>query len=99
MLEIKGKSTSNSAVAAFINNIEASDWFKQAEIVIIQNDDLAKAGGGSILGQSPDLRRYGYDFTVKAKPMNPNVPEVEEASGPKKDRKNPKNRAQPKGDA
>lgn len=91
LLEIKGKSTSNSAVASFMNQIERSEWFKNPEIVIIQNEELGKSNSVNI--DSPILNRYSYDFTVKAQPVNPNAPEEEEeTSGAKKDRSDPKNR-------
>ena len=72
ILEIKGKSVSNSAVSGFVNRIEASNWFDNPEIIIIQNDDFAKSKDVNI--NDPNIKRYDYDFTIRAAVKNPNAP-------------------------
>lgn len=76
ILEIEGKAISNSAVASFMNKIEASPWFDKPEIIVIQNDDLSKNKEVNIA--DPSINRYGYDFTIKTGVKNPNLATVEE---------------------
>ena len=71
ILEIKGKSISNSAVASFMNKIETSPWFDKPEIIVIQNDELNKTQAVNIT--DPSINRYGYDFTIKTGVKNPNL--------------------------
>ena len=79
VLEIKGRSTSNSSVAAFIRNIEQSKWFDKPEIIIIENQlETQKPAAGQ--SDNPALKQYGYDFVVKTGIKNPNAPVVEEDS-------------------
>lgn len=90
VLEIKGKSTSNSSVAAFMNRIESSAWFNKPEIVIIQNEILGKTQDVDI--GDPSIARYEYNFVIKTGVKNPNAPVVEEQQDdkPSKDDKKSK---------
>lgn len=76
-LNVYGKAMSNSAVASMMRNIEATPWFKNPEIVIIQNEmDVGR--GNSELAVSDPLQRYGYNFTIKSGISNPKAPQSEE---------------------
>lgn len=87
ILEVQGKATSNSSVAAFMNKIERSPWFDKPELVIIQEEGMGKAKPINI--DDPLASRYSYDFTLKMGVKNPNAPEVEEPKPkkPKDDKK------------
>lgn len=76
-LHVFGKAMSNSAVASMMRNIEATPWFKNAEIIIIQNEmdaGRARRGSSTELAVNDPMDRYGYNFTIKSDITNPNAP-------------------------
>lgn len=75
-LHVFGKAMSNSAVASMMRNIEASPWFKNAEIVIIQNEVDAGRNRNELAISDP-TERYGYNFTIKSGISNPKAPQNE----------------------
>lgn len=89
-LTIEGKSTSNSSVASYINNLEKSEWFDKPEIIIIQNQESAPgqnkpAPSNSLAG------RYTYNYVIRSAVVNPNAPKSEEETAettPKETRRN-----------
>lgn len=78
-LTIEGKSTSNSSVASYINNLERSEWFDKPEIIIIQNQALVSTGGKPAPANSV-ANRYTYNYVIRSGVVNPNAPKVEEES-------------------
>lgn len=79
VLTIQGRTTSQSSVASFINNLNKTQWFKNSEIVIIQNkDDGPLKTNGIIpskpLDQNPLLKTYNYIFIVRTTVENPELP-------------------------
>lgn len=85
LLQISGKSTSNSSVAAFMTRIEGSPWFDKPEIIIIQNEILGKSTNNIT---DPSIARYEYNFVIRTGVKNPNAPAVElEEETPAKDKK------------
>jgi len=78
-LTIEGKSTSNSSVASYINNLERSEWFDKPEIIIIQNQALVTTGGKPAPANSV-ANRYTYNYVIRSGVVNPNAPKVEEES-------------------
>lgn len=79
VLSIEGKATSNSAVASYITNLKQSPWFKNPEIIIIQNEvELAK--GKQNLSHVE--QKYTYIYKINSGIVNPNAPKVEETEAP-----------------
>lgn len=77
ILTIEGSSTSQSAVASYINNLEQSPWISNPEIIIIQNKDglpiAAKAAGAS----NALSNRYSFNYVIRTNVINPNAPKTE----------------------
>lgn len=78
LLTIEGKSTSNSAVASFINNLEQSPWFDKPEIIIIQNQDDAQKSLKTASAGNALANRYTYIYVIRSGVKNPNAPQDEE---------------------
>lgn len=76
-LTIEGKSTSNSSVASYINNLEKSEWFDKPEIIIIQNQD-ASPGQNKQAPTNSLASRYTYNYVIRSSVVNPNAPKTEE---------------------
>lgn len=74
-LTIEGKSTSNSSVASYINNLEKSEWFDKPEIIIIQNQDAAPNKG---VPANSIANRYSYTYVIRSAVVNPNAPKTED---------------------
>ncbi len=76
-LTIEGKSTSNSSVASYINNLEKSEWFDKPEIIIIQNQDVS-AGQNKQAPTNSLASRYTYNYVIRSAVVNPNAPKTED---------------------
>lgn len=89
-LTVEGKSTSNSSVASYINNLEKSEWFDKPEIIIIQNQETAPAQNKSSPSNSL-ASHYTYNYVIRSAVVNPNAPKSEEdpmETAPKNTRRN-----------
>lgn len=76
-LTIEGKSTSNSSVASYINNLEKSEWFDKPEIIIIQNQEVSPGQNKQVPSNSL-ASRYTYNYVIRSAVVNPNAPKTEE---------------------
>lgn len=76
-LTIEGKSTSNSSVASYINNLEKSEWFDKPEIIIIQNQESAPNSNKPAPSNSL-ASRYTYNYVIRSAVVNPNAPKSED---------------------
>lgn len=76
-LTIEGKSTSNSSVASYINNLEKSEWFDKPEIIIIQNQEVSP-GQNKQAPTNSLASRYTYNYVIRSAVVNPNAPKTEE---------------------
>lgn len=76
-LTIEGKSTSNSSVASYINNLEKSEWFDKPEIIIIQNQENTPNSNKPAPSNSL-ASRYTYNYVIRSAVVNPNAPKSED---------------------
>lgn len=79
VLNIEGKSTSNSSVASYINNLAKSPWFDKPEIIIIQNQEASPNKGAPA---NSIASRYTYTYVIRSAVLNPNAPKTEEQTEP-----------------